>query len=179
MRPRRALHAHITLHQSHPHNKTVHPAVLKAMRITASSADIKKFVIDNNRIEGILRKSSLAELKEFQRFLALDKITVEELESFVSVYAPDAKLRDTAGLNVRVGNHQPPPGGPNILIDLEELLDDEDLSPYEQHIAYETLHPFTDGNGRSGRALWAWRMREFPLGFLHHFYFCYAVYGTV
>lgn len=43
--------------------------------------------------------------------------------------------------------------------------------PWEVHIAYEMLHPFTDGNGRSGRMLWAWQMRNFPLDFLHTFYY--------
>jgi len=42
---------------------------------------------------------------------------------------------------------------------------------FEVHLDYEHLHPFTDGNGRSARMLWAWQMREFPLGFLHTFYY--------
>ena len=42
---------------------------------------------------------------------------------------------------------------------------------------YETLHPFMDGNGRSGRILWAWQMIEhniapgLSLGFLHAYYY--------
>ena len=33
-------------------------------------------------------------------------------------------------------------------------------------------HPFTDGNGRSGRALWLWQMNNHaPFGFLHTFYY--------
>jgi hypothetical protein len=70
-----------------------------------------------------------------------------------------------------VGRHLPPRGGPEIRNHLLDLLLNDDLSAYEQHVAYEVLHPFTDGNGRSGRALWAWRVRDFPLGFLHTFYY--------
>lgn len=51
-----------------------------------------------------------------------------------------------------------------------------ELTPMRAHVEYETLHPFMDGNGRSGRVLWAWQMRRdgrdpLQLGFLHAFYY--------
>ena len=46
---------------------------------------------------------------------------------------------------------------------------------WQTHNDYENLHPFTDGNGRSGRMLWAWQMRNdddaMARGFLHTFYY--------
>ena len=43
------------------------------------------------------------------------------------------------------------------------------LDAWTAHCEYEALHPFTDGNGRSGRAIWLWLMHDASLGFLHRF----------
>jgi hypothetical protein len=78
---------------------------------------------------------------------------------------------------VRVGNHYPPKGGEFIVGHLEDILlvaNNGHASPYEVHCRYERLHPFTDGNGRSGRVLWAWQMQKqygICKGFLHQFYY--------
>lgn len=131
------------------------------------------FVRESNKIEGISRISA-AEVKATEAFRALDHIEVADVVKLVGVYAPHAQLRVLHGLNVRVGPHIPPPGGPPILANLESILMTANkgiCSPYEVHQRYETLHPFTDGNGRSGRAIWLWQMRDAPLGFLHSYYY--------
>ena len=127
------------------------------------------FIRESNKIEGINRNPTQEEIDEFNRFMDLKSVTVKELQRFVSVYQPDARLRDVYGLNVRVGNYYPPFGGPEIYPALEAILNLQ--NSFEQHISYEKLHPFTDGNGRSGRALWAWNHRDLSLGFLHRFYY--------
>ena len=133
------------------------------------------FIRESNRIENIHRDPIDAEIVEFDRFINLDKVRVHDLETFVSVYQLNAVLRRQAGLNVQVGDHIAPPGGPLIEEQLTSLLLDIEggLGPWEAHMRYETLHPFSDGNGRSGRMLWAWQMgsSKLGIGFLHAFYY--------
>jgi len=103
---------------------------------------------------------------------------VETLQRLAYTYQLNAHLRGRVGMDVSVGDHTPPAGGRHVPKALRALLKEiNTLSPYEFHVRYETLHPFMDGNGRTGRALWAWQMtslygdRWLALGFLHRFYY--------
>ena len=142
---------------------------------------LRKFVEESNKIEGILREPTEDEVKAHEQLLQLEKLEITHLEEFVKVVAPGNILRNKKGLDVYVGNHVPPPGGPEIQTELLKLLyavNNKEVDPYQSHHLYETLHPFTDGNGRSGRAVWLWQMQQrhelnrvAGLGFLHEFYY--------
>jgi hypothetical protein len=142
-----------------------------------SRLTLRDFVAESNRIEAI--GIVLArEIEAHKALLDLPEIRVPELECFVRDVA-GRPLRDRPGMNVMVGPHKPPEGGVQIrdaLVDLLADIHSLELTPWEAHVAYESLHPFMDGNGRSGRALWAWQIKQegrdpFALPFLHASYY--------
>lgn len=139
--------------------------------------DVAAFVRESNYIEGIYRDPTRTEIMAHECLLEAQQVSIELLEEFVDAIQPGARLRDRPGLNVQVGLHTPPLGGPDIKVRLRKILrlyDQQESSPFHVHRSYENLHPFMDGNGRSGRALWLRHMggpERAPLGFLHTFYY--------
>lgn len=150
-----------------------------ALKLDIAAREIRYFVEESNRIEGITSLTS-QEIDAHLEFLSAPP-TVARLTDLVSVCAKGHRLRDKVGLNVRVGDHIAPAGGGEIRLELETLCaaaPGKMFHPYEAHCRYETLHPFTDGNGRSGRAFWLWMMLDhgndpcvLRRGFLHTWYY--------
>lgn len=145
--------------------------------MTITDADLNAFIMESNAIENIHRMPTLKEVEEAKRFLGLKQIKIEDMEKFVSVYAPGNRLRTEKGCDVMIGGLLAPLGGVHIGYRLQKILDNVNYrngSAYEIHMQYEQLHPFTDGNGRSGRMLWLWQMQETyepKWGFLRSFYY--------
>jgi len=137
-----------------------------------------EFIAESNRIEGITRPPTQKEIQAHEIFLELREVTVSDVEEFVDVVV-NKRLRRHLADDVVIGGHFAPPGGPGIETGLEMLLvgvNTWDLTPFEAHVRYELLHPFLDGNGRSGRVLWAWMMKRDGLNpflrpFLQSFYY--------
>jgi Fic/DOC family protein len=148
-----------------------------ALLLKRDRMDIVEQVAESLRIEGIVRPPTEDELTEHRRFTHLETLSISELEAFLKVFRPGARLRLYPGQDdIRVGSHVPPKSGEHIAAQLNALLVDinaKKIDAWSAHLQFETLHPFSDGNGRLGRSIWNFSMKNtsrFDLGFLHGFY---------
>lgn len=123
------------------------------------------FQKESNLIEWITRVTK-EQVQALMDFVELDEINDEDILTLALRLQPKRMkkphLRYKSGMNVIVGTYYPPLGGPEIKAKLYTLLKSAHKTPsFKLHLDYESLHPLTDGNGRTGRALWLWkRIRE-------------------
>ncbi|MEO7538869.1 MAG: Fic family protein [Pyrinomonadaceae bacterium] len=122
-----------------------------------------------------------AGLRYVERNAAKNRIHHGHLFTLHRILAGDVMDQGEAGryrdIFVRVGNYVPPPPG-DVSGLMMELLDwwnkkSGELSPVISsailHHRFESIHPFADGNGRTGRALALWEL--YRRGFdTHHIF---------
>lgn len=129
----------------------IHPAALDDW--------VPDFVRVSNRMAGITREPTASEISAHRGLLAANALRVENLELFVHHIAAGARLRSEAGEHAEP-DRKPPPAE-ELKADLATIVlavQRQSASPHRLHRIYTLLRPFTDGNGRCGRALLMWQI---------------------
>ena len=122
-----------------------------------------------------------AALRFVEKQKAIKKISHEEILQLHKIIAGEVMDQGSAGryrtIAVRVGRHLPPPPQDvsGLMFELLTWWNKESakLSPVLSsaivHYRFESIHPFADGNGRTGRALALWEL--YRRGFdTHHIF---------
>ena len=115
---------------------------------------VPDFVRISNRMAGIVREPTPAEISAHRGLLAANALRVENLEMFVHHIAKGAHVRDE-----RSDDEAPSPAELKAsLATIVLAAQKHAASPQRLHRIYTMLNPFTDGNGRCGRALLMWQV---------------------
>jgi fido (protein-threonine AMPylation protein) len=130
---------------------------------------VNEHIRHSNLIEGIDSRAEDTRSRAAWQWLEKQTIiwpsTMLELHRRITVkQLPETQAGHFRTVHVRVGNHVPPP--PVIaqaqIIDwtLELMKNWHNLDPKAMHIRFEQIHPFIDGNGRTGRMLMWWHEKK-------------------
>jgi hypothetical protein len=124
---------------------------------------VPAFVRASNRLAGINREPTAAEISAHRGLFAVESLRVENLELFIHHIAPGAKLRDNAECSPEMWNTDEAEveAVRNDLATILAAARANSAAADRLHRIYRLLHPFTDANGRSARALWMWQQMRF------------------
>lgn len=132
----------------------------------AADFDVKKYIKASNEIEGIYsdeeNAQSLLAWAYLEQLDSLSHADIMRVQKIITLHQEDLQpnqrgyYRGMAGnqTNVSVGGRLAPDH--SLVEDLMRnwLLDVPQMTPLIGHIRFELIHPFVDGNGRTGRMLY-------------------------
>jgi hypothetical protein len=115
---------------------------------------VPDFVRVSNRMAGIDREPTPAEISAHRGLLAANALRVENLEMFVHHIAKGAHVRDNRSDDDAPSAAELKAALATIVLAAQKRA----ASPQRLHRIYTMLNPFTRGNGRCGRALLMWQV---------------------
>lgn len=132
----------------------------------AADFDILKYIKASNEIEGIYSEEenaqSLLAWAYLEKLTLLSHVDIMRVQKIITLHQTDLQpnergyYRGMAGniTNVSVGGRVAPDYSYVEQLMKDWLVDVPFMTPLVGHIRFESIHPFRDGNGRTGRMLY-------------------------
>jgi hypothetical protein len=143
------------------------------MAIKLAKFEPVKFITDSNAIEDIYGEAEIEQsLLAWNALDKSDKLSHYDIcrtQKVITLNQADLKpnwrgyYRNVSGVNVQVGDRVAPSADKvEQLMEawLNELFK---MPPLIAHMRFESIHPFADGNGRTGRMIYWWHCNKLGL----------------